>query len=153
MRSETSVVATQYRLRNGPHRSRTARTVRRHEGIDWCEIHGISKSNYYYRLRQVRRACLETLSRGAASRSDRPGRSGTARKDPIRHNSMEPGLDICLRDYKIRVTEATCICGHRHSDGQLPRGIRKKLPFSVILDQWITGRSRLGWQSAIIKKK
>ena len=25
---------------------------------DWCKDHGISKANYYYRLRQVRRAYL-----------------------------------------------------------------------------------------------
>ena len=62
MRSETSVVATQYRLQEWAAQIKDCQN--RPEGMkvsDWCEIYGISKSNYYYRLRQVRRACLETF--------------------------------------------------------------------------------------------
>lgn len=28
----------------------------------WCSEHGITKANYYYRLRRVRKACLEACN-------------------------------------------------------------------------------------------
>ena len=74
---------------------------------DWCEIHGISKSNYYYRLRQVRRACLETFPEEQLPGQIVPVDQGLLAKVPSATTSMESGLDICLRDYKIRVTETT----------------------------------------------
>lgn len=74
---------------------------------DWCEIHGISKSNYYYRLRQVRRACLAAFPEEQLSSQIVPVDQGLLAKVPSATTSMESGLDICLRNYKIRVTEAT----------------------------------------------
>ena len=131
MRSETSVVATQYRLQEWAAQIKDCQN--RPEGMkvsDWCEIHGISKSNYYYRLRQVRRACLETFPEEQLPGQIVPVDQGLLAKIPsvflfqltnpsctiswmtsvgISNSTtpMEPGLDICLRDYKIRVTEAT----------------------------------------------
>ena len=28
---------------------------------EWCEAHSITKANYYYRMTQVRKACLEAV--------------------------------------------------------------------------------------------
>ena len=30
--------------------------------VEWCACSGITKANYYYRLRRVRKACLESIS-------------------------------------------------------------------------------------------
>ena len=37
----------------------------------WCDTKGISKSNYYYRLRCIRKACLEHIPEGKIVISDR----------------------------------------------------------------------------------
>ena len=29
---------------------------------EWCQEHSITTSNYYYRMAQVRKACLDSLS-------------------------------------------------------------------------------------------
>lgn len=47
------------------------------------------------------------LSRGAASGQIVPVDQGLLAKLPAATTSMESGLDICLRNYKIHVTEAT----------------------------------------------
>ena len=108
MRSETSVVATQYRLQEWAAQIKDCQN--RPEGMkvsDWCEIHGISKSNYYYRLRQVRRACLATCPEEMLPGQIVPVDQGLLAGGPSATASTEPGLDICLRDYKIHVTETT----------------------------------------------
>lgn len=108
MRSETSVVATQYRLQEWAAQIKDCQN--RPEGMkvsDWCEIHGISKSNYYYRLRQVRRACLETFPGEQLPGQVVPVDQGLLAGSLSATASMEPGLDIWFQDYKIHVTGTT----------------------------------------------
>ncbi len=62
MSSATTAVAVQYRLKEWAEQIRECRN--RPAGmsvVDWCAGHGITKANYYYRLRRVRQACLENL--------------------------------------------------------------------------------------------
>ena len=62
MSSETTIVAAQYRLQEWAAQIRDCQN--RPEGMsiaDWCSLHGITKPNYYYRLRRVRKACLAAL--------------------------------------------------------------------------------------------
>ena len=62
MRSETTMVAEQCRLREWAAQIRDCQS--RPSGmsvVEWCACHGITKANYYYRLRRVRKACLEVL--------------------------------------------------------------------------------------------
>ena len=59
MGSETSLVATQMRLQSWAEQIRECQD--RPPGMkveDWCEQHGITKANYYYRLKRVRKTCL-----------------------------------------------------------------------------------------------
>ncbi len=63
MGSATTAVAVQYRLKEWAEQIRECQN--RPAGmsvIDWCAGHGITKANYYYRLRRVREACLESLA-------------------------------------------------------------------------------------------
>ena len=108
MKSETSVVTTQYRLQEWAAQIKDCQNCP--EGMkvsDWCEIHGISKSNYYYRLRQVKRACLETFPREQLPGQIVPVDQRLLAGGPSCTTSIEPRLDICFRDYTIHVTEAT----------------------------------------------
>ena len=63
MGSATTAVAVQYRLKEWAEQIRECQN--RPAGmsvVDWCAGHGITKANYYYRLRRVREACLEPLA-------------------------------------------------------------------------------------------
>lgn len=60
MKSQTSLVASHVRLQNWAIQVQECQN--RPSGMDvqtWCDQHGITKANYYYRLRRVREACLE----------------------------------------------------------------------------------------------
>lgn len=59
MSSITTTVARQYRLQEWASKIRGPQnlTVK-----DWCIQHQITVANYYYRLRQVREACLEGMT-------------------------------------------------------------------------------------------
>ena len=62
MSSETTIVAEQYRLREWAAQIRECQNRPADMGVvGWCACHGITKANYYYRLRRVRKACLEDL--------------------------------------------------------------------------------------------
>lgn len=62
MTTQTSLVAGQVRLRQWAEQIRDCQN--RPEGLDvetWCSQNHITKSNYYYRLRRVRKACLDQI--------------------------------------------------------------------------------------------
>lgn len=64
MSSETSMAAADFRLQEWAAQIKDCRN--RPAGmsvVSWCACHGITKANYYYRLRRVREACLE-IDRG-----------------------------------------------------------------------------------------
>ncbi len=60
MKSETSLVASHYRLRKWTAQIQACNN--RPEGMEvqeWLAQHNISKAAYYYRLKKVREACLD----------------------------------------------------------------------------------------------
>ena len=62
MATQTSLVAGQIRLRQWAEQIRDCQN--RPEGMDvetWCSQNHITKSNYYYRLRRVHKACLDQI--------------------------------------------------------------------------------------------
>ena len=60
MNTQTSLVAEQIRLQKWADQIRDCQNRPSDMKIDvWCQEHGITKANYYYRLRRVREACLE----------------------------------------------------------------------------------------------
>ena len=60
MNSQTSLVAENIRLRQWAEMIRECQHRPRGMKIEaWCDQYGITKSNYYYRLKRVRKACLQ----------------------------------------------------------------------------------------------
>lgn len=60
MNTQTSLVAEQVRLQQWAEQVRDCQNRPSDMKVDvWCQEHGITKANYYYRLRRVREACLE----------------------------------------------------------------------------------------------
>lgn len=63
MSSQTSLVAGQVRLRQWAAQIQECQNRPADMKVEtWCSEHGITKANYYYRLRWVRKACLEACS-------------------------------------------------------------------------------------------
>ena len=62
MASQTSIVAKQIRLMEWAEQIRDCQNRPREMDVAaWCTQHGITKANYYYRLKRVRKACLDLL--------------------------------------------------------------------------------------------
>ena len=60
MKSQTSLVAQQTRLSEWAEQIKECQNRPQGMKIDeWCQVHGITKANYYWRLRRVREAFLE----------------------------------------------------------------------------------------------
>ena len=60
MKSQTSLVAQQTRLNEWAEQIKECQNRPQGMKIDeWCQMHGITKANYYWRLRKVREAFLE----------------------------------------------------------------------------------------------
>ncbi len=64
---------------------------------EWCCLHGITKANYYYRLSQVRKACLETIPEEQLPQS----------MVPADETHPACGVDISVNGFCIHVTEST----------------------------------------------
>ena len=108
MSSETSMVAAQYRLQEW------AAQIRECQGrpagmsvASWCACHGITKANYYYRLRRVREACLEAIQVEIPAQQIVPVAQEILQQDKKDSNVPQAGLDISIKGFSVHVTEST----------------------------------------------
>ena len=108
MSSETTMVAEQCRLQEWAAQIRDCQS--RPAGmsvVEWCACHGITKANYYYRLRRVRKACLETIQTKMPAQQVVPVRPGLLQHQEQEDGNPQPGLDISIKGFSIHVTGAT----------------------------------------------
>ena len=108
MSSETTVVAEQCRLQEWAAQIRECQ--RRPAGMSiasWCACHGITKANYYYRLRRVREACLESISGENLPQQIVRVRPEILRVHEKNSRDAQRGLDISIKEYSIHVTESS----------------------------------------------
>lgn len=108
MNSKTAIAATQYRLREWAAQIKDCQS--RPEGmsvIDWCTHNGITKANYYYRLRRVREACLNDLTREEPSQTIVPVSAEILCHHGNFSGSESMGLDISFEGFSIHVAETT----------------------------------------------
>ena len=108
MSSETAMVAEQCRLREWAAQIRDCQN--RPSGmsiVGWCACHGITKANYYYRLRRVREACLETIQEEMPEQQMVPVQPGLLQHQEQIGRNPQPGLDISIKGFSIHVTEST----------------------------------------------
>ena len=110
MKSEMSIVAAQCRIREWAEQIRECQN--RPEGMkvtDWCKDHGITKANYYYRLRQVRRACLASLPKESFSGPIVPVTQELLVAEEKNTSPQSSGLELCLGDCVLHITETTSV--------------------------------------------
>ena len=62
----------------------------------WCVCHGITKANYYYRLRRVREACPETIQEEMPVQQMVPAQYEFLRPQEPKDCGVQPGLDKFL---------------------------------------------------------
>lgn len=107
MSSETSIVAADFRLQEWAAQIRECQS--RPAGmsvVSWCACHGITKANYYYRLRRVRQACLENIQKEMPVQRMVPVEPGLLQQG-WKGGSGQPGLDISVKGFSVHVTEST----------------------------------------------
>lgn len=105
MISTTTMVATQYRLKEWAEQIKPCQN--RPSGMrveDWCHQNGITKANYYYRLRKVRESCLQNISDEIPVEAvvPVPAELMKAQTEPFSN-----GLEISVNGCSIHVTETT----------------------------------------------
>lgn len=107
MSSETSIVAAGFRLQEWAAQIRECQS--RPAGISvasWCADNGIKKANYYYRLRRVRKACLEHIQNEIPEQQIVPVESKLLQQEH-RDCTRQPGLSISTKGFSVHVTEST----------------------------------------------
>ena len=108
MRSKTTMVAEQCRLQEWAAQIRDCQN--RPAGmsvVSWCACNGITKANYYYRLRRVREACLESVSQEMSAQQIVPVEPMLLQQKENTCGSPDPGLDISVKGCSIHITEET----------------------------------------------
>ena len=107
MSSETSIVAAGFRLQEWAAQIRECQS--RPAGISvasWCADNGIKKANYYYRLRRVRKACLEHIQNEIPEQQIVPVESKVLQQEHW-DCTRQPGLSISTKGFSVHVTEST----------------------------------------------
>ena len=91
MSSQTSLVAEQVRLQQWAAQIQDCKNRPADMKVEtWCSEHGITKANYYYRMTEVRKACLEQTSIQMPEQAIRPFCIGKIPKHMDDHN-----LEFC----------------------------------------------------------
>jgi hypothetical protein len=108
MSSATTAVAVQYRLQEWAAQIRECQN--RPAGmsiVDWCAGHGITKANYYYRLRRIRQAYLENLPPEAPVQQIVPVNACLLQQETQSGSGIQQGLSVSVNGFSIHVTEST----------------------------------------------
>ena len=108
MSSAITTVAVQYRLKEWAEQIRECQN--RPAGmsvVDWCATRGITKANYYYRLRCVRQACLENFPPETVAQQIVPVNTCILQQQTQSGSGIQQGLSVSVNDFFIHVTEYT----------------------------------------------
>ena len=106
MSSEITMVAEQYRPQEWAAQIRECQN--RPAGmsvVDWCACHGITKANYYYRLRRVRKACLEDLQEKHPQQSIIPVKPELIQRLSSKNSLEQTRIDILMKGFSVHVAE------------------------------------------------
>lgn len=113
MKTQTSSVSRQYRLRQWAEMIRECKSRPVGMSVDeWCAAHSITKANYYYRMTEVRKACLESVSAKTVQQEVVPVPAGLLSQPensaPVSKNG-DRSLELTVNEISIKVTEDTSL--------------------------------------------
>ena len=106
MKSTTSLVARKYRLQQWADQIRECNNRPAGMSIkEWCSQHELTAANYYYRLKEVRKACLNNIPYDALPQSIVPVPAGlmSGNSQP----AQASGLEVSVNNVCIHVTDET----------------------------------------------
>lgn len=108
MGSGTSLVAKQYRLQQWAVQVRECQNRPADMTVqEWCAAHGLTKADYYYRLRRVREACMEQAEVHEIVPLAPKTATYVADADSSIFSGKQDSLCITTGNYCIQVTQDT----------------------------------------------
>lgn len=111
--STTSLIARQCRLREWAQMVQDCRNRPEEMSVEeWCEAHSITKANYYYRMTQVRKACLDAVPKEVVEQAIVPipmNLMNIEEPDVSEKSSENSFLELTSNGITIRVTDRTSI--------------------------------------------
>lgn len=109
--STTSLIARQCRLREWAQMVQDCRNRPEEMSVEeWCEAHSITKANYYYRMTQVRKACLDAVPKEVVEQAIVPipmNLMNIEEPDVSEKSSENSFLELTSNGITIRVTDRT----------------------------------------------
>ena len=106
--STTSLIARQCRLREWAQMVQDCKSRPEEMSVDeWCEAHSITKANYYYRMTQVRKACLEALPKEVVEQAIVPVPMELMSIDEHGSPEADSFLELESNGITVRVTQQT----------------------------------------------
>ena len=108
MGSKTSLAAKQYRLQQLAAQIQECQSRPENMTVqEWCAAHGLTKADYYYRLRRVREVCLEQSEVHEIVPLTPKAVSSTADADNRTFSKKQDSLCITTGNCCIQVTQDT----------------------------------------------
>lgn len=108
----TAMIARQFRLREWTEQIKECNN--RPHGVtvnQWCEQNGVTKANYYYRLKRVRKAYLENMHQNEVQATIVPVAitepSTTPATERVSTTTTSDSLEISLNGFSLTVTNET----------------------------------------------
>ena len=109
--STTSLIARQCRIREWAQMVQDCKNRPEEMSVDeWCEAHSITKANYYYRMTQVRKACLDAVPKEVVEQAIVPVPMNLMTIDESNaseESSANSFLELESNGITIRVTDHT----------------------------------------------
>lgn len=109
--STTSLIARQCRLREWARMVQDCRNRPEEMSVEeWCKAHSITKANYYYRMTQVRKACLDAVPKEVVEQAIVPipmNLMNIEEPDVSEKSSENSFLELTSNGITIRVTDRT----------------------------------------------
>lgn len=114
MKSQTSLTARNYRLNEWNQMVESCKNRPIGMSVDeWCKENSIAKANYYYRMTQVRKACLDSLPKEKVEQAVVPVpeklmvSEESCEQVPTQTNLEDEFLELTFHGATIRVTDQT----------------------------------------------
>lgn len=108
--STTSLVARQCRLREWAQMIRDCQNRPKDMSVEeWCEAHSLTKANYYYRMTQVRKACMQAVPKEVVEQAVVPVPMNlmTIEEQGSSETEADSFLELESNGITVRVTQQT----------------------------------------------
>lgn len=110
MKSQTTLISRNYRLQEWAQMIQECKNRPIDMSVEeWCALNSITKANYYYRMKQVRLACIDALPTEVVEHAVVPVPMEVMNQDTISPSTTcnNPFIELSSHGVTLRVTEDT----------------------------------------------